>query len=68
MEKPIPTYDYVSFNADLVNACEEYIEYLDTAEDPNKEDYDYAHLIFEAALQAVYGKDVWIFVSEKLDG
>lgn len=47
----------------LINTCEEYMNFLESKD--YHEDHDYAHYIFEAALEALYGPEVWAFVNSK---
>ena len=47
----------------VAKLCREYIEELD------REDYvddDLETYIFEAAIEAVFGKDVWIWINKRL--
>lgn len=47
----------------LRNICQAYIDELD---EKGWADDDTTHYIFEAAMEAVFGKDVWIWVNSKL--
>lgn len=47
---------------ELIKVCKEYIEDMDN-EDFHEDDDD-QHYIFEAALEAVFGKDVWKWVNQ----
>jgi len=48
---------------DLRDVCIEYIDFIDG--DDYHEDNDYAHYIFEAALETVYGKNVWNWINKR---
>lgn len=58
--QPLPNPDF----AELIKACKEYIEVLDDEE--IHEDSDDNHYIFEAALEAVFGADVWKWINAKV--
>lgn len=49
---------------DLKNVCQEYINYINSEE--YHEDNDYKHYIYETALETIFGKDVWDFVNSKI--
>jgi hypothetical protein len=54
-------------NSEITEACEEYLLFL-TSEQYNEDRLiDYENNIFEKALEAVYGEDVWDFVNEQMD-
>lgn len=61
-EKPKPL-DKPDFSA-LVGWCEEYVKGLD-GESGNDID-EQEHFIFEAAMVAVYGSDVWKWINARL--
>lgn len=44
----------------LKTLCREYVE-----TDPDELDDDLEHYIFEAAIETIYGKDVWKFINSK---
>jgi hypothetical protein len=44
---------------ELVVACDEYMEYLKSGERHEDKDGDYKNTIFEKALEAVFGKNIW---------
>lgn len=48
---------------DLIEACQDYLDYIDSPEYHEDGVDDYEHAIFEAALQAVFGRDVFDFVN-----
>ena len=47
----------------LERLCVDYIKDLANGKHPGD---DYTHWFFEAALEAMYGHDVWKFVNERL--
>lgn len=55
---PVDDPDY----KDLIGVCKQYLHEL--AEYGHADD-DYEHYIFEAAMTAIFGKDVWKFVNSK---
>ena len=57
--KPLPNIDI----SKLQKRCCEYIDEVATGD---YLDEDYRYYIFEAAVSAVFGKDVWNFVNSKL--
>lgn len=51
----------------VLEACKEYIDFLDS-EDYHEDGIDnYEHNIFEKSLEAIYGEDVFDWVNEKID-
>lgn len=48
----------------LISVCEEYLDFLES--DDYYEDNDYDHYIYEAALEALYGEDVWLWINSHL--
>ena len=46
----------------LIAVCHDYIHELATL---GYADEDYPHYIYEAALTAIYGEDVWKFINSK---
>lgn len=48
----------------LIEICESYIEFIDNDKEYT-EDNDFDHYIFETALEAIYGDDVWEFVNNR---
>ena len=50
--------------ADLQHSCQAYIDAIATG--TYHEDDDDQHYIFEAALEALYGKDIWDWIQEQL--
>jgi hypothetical protein len=54
--KPLAEPDWT----DLKKVCEEYIAALAKDYYP---DEDFGHYIYEAALEAIYGPDVWGFIN-----
>lgn len=45
----------------LQKLCAEYMEFL--ISDEYHEDNDYHQFIYEAAIEALYGKDIWTFIN-----
>lgn len=54
--------NYPNFD-ELKKLCEEYINVVD---EDGYEDDDLTSFIFEKAIEAFYGKDIWEWVDEKL--
>lgn len=52
---------------DLIEACQNYLDYIESPRYNSDKEYDYIHAVFEVALCAVFGKDVFDFVNEKSD-
>lgn len=66
MKKPTQL-NIEEINIDKLKAiCQRYIDFIDDDEDYH-EDNDYDHYIFEEALEAIFGKDVWDFVNNRQD-
>ena len=49
----------------LRDICQAYIDFIDDDEEYH-EDNDYDHYIFETALETIFGKDVWMFINNKI--
>jgi hypothetical protein len=49
----------------LIEQCQEYIDFIDS--DEYHEDGNDAHYIFEAAMMAVFGNDVFKWVNKRVD-
>lgn len=49
---------------DLRDTVKGYIDFVDRPD--YHEDNDYKYYIFEAAITAMYGKEVWDWISEKM--
>ena len=47
---------------ELIDGCQEYLDYLTSEE--YHEDNDLEHFIFESAMEAVFGKDVWEYINK----
>ena len=62
MEKPIPLPDDQIDLTSLRAECQEYIDSI--ADGSYHEDNDTAHYIFESALKAIYGKDIFNYINE----
>jgi transcription initiation factor IIE alpha subunit len=56
--KPLPNPDF----SKVISQCQEYIKDL---EEDGTEDDDSCHYIFESAMTAVFGSDVWKWVRSK---
>ena len=50
--------------AKLRAVCQQYIDHIATG---GSEDNDYDHYIFESALEAIFGPDVWDFINKTPD-
>lgn len=48
----------------LRNICQDYINFIDNDEEYH-EDNDYKEYIFEAAMETVFGKEVWTYVNNR---
>lgn len=48
----------------LREVCQQYIDFIDNDEEYH-DDNDYDHYIFEKALEAIFGKEVWKFINYK---
>jgi len=62
MEKPKPLEKIDP--QELIEICQEYMDFIDDDEEYH-EDNDYSSYIFEKAMEAVYGKDVWTFINAR---
>lgn len=60
-----PTRIAMPFWMPLYMICQQYI---DSCEKNNHVDEDLEHYIFEAAMEAVFGPDVWKYVNKHYDG
>lgn len=62
MEKPkqLETIDLEA----LKEVCNDYINFIDSED--YHEDNDFDHYIFEAAMETVFGKDVWKYINSKI--
>ncbi len=47
----------------LILVCESHLQQIDEEE---REDNDSEHYIYEAAMEAIYGSDVWKFINKKI--
>lgn len=63
MDKPtaLPNPDF----AELLEQCQKYIDFM--ASDEYYSDNDYAHYIYEATIEAVYGPDVWKWINTQVN-
>jgi hypothetical protein len=64
MEKPIRK-GIVLFE-DVIKACEDYIDYLDSDDCHEDRIGKYEYYVFETALTVTYGPDVWKWVDNKI--
>jgi len=64
MNKPPPWR--VVLTRPITKAVEQYIDFLDSDDYNEDEDDDYKNAIFEAAVEAVYGKEVWTWIRAKM--
>ena len=62
-EKPLPLPMIDQDFTQVIKLCESYINDLDK---DGWVDEDMDHYIFEAAMEAVYGKSVWEWINKKL--
>ena len=68
--EPVPDPDF----SELIEYCSKYLDAIETdseylAENPIQDavySSDIQHKIREAALEAIYGEDVWEFINERL--
>lgn len=60
-EKPIPLQD-MNFDK-LIGMCRDYMSQIMNG---TRDDDDIKEYIFEAAIEAVYGKKVWPWINKKL--
>lgn len=50
----------------LKERCKEYIEIISNADHCDDELIDPEHYIFEEAMEALYGKDIWNFINKNI--
>jgi hypothetical protein len=62
MEKPLPLPNNQVDLTMLRAECQEYIDSI--ADGSYHEDSDIEHYLFEAALEAIYGKDIFNYINE----
>ena len=55
--EPLENPDYTN----LIDTCKGYLKELN---DKGYANEDYSHYIFEEAMNAIFGKDVWIFINK----
>ena len=48
----------------LRDICQEYIDFVDDDKEYH-EDHDYEAYIFEAAVTAIFGREVWEFINNR---
>jgi len=48
----------------LRKVCQEYVDFVDNDKE-YYEDNDHDHYIFEKALEAIFGSDVWEFINNR---
>lgn len=53
----------------LIKSCQEYIDFIDSVGEDYSEDGldDFEHRIFETAVTAVYGREVWDWINKRQD-
>lgn len=64
MEKPIILKDEDFNLKDLKDTCQGYLDFVDNDKEYN-EDNDYSSYIFETAMEALFGKDVFQWVNQR---
>jgi translation elongation factor EF-G len=64
--KPIQRWPNRSQLRELRDACQSYVDFLDSDGYNDDEAGDYDHRIFEATMETFYGKDIWKWVNSKL--
>jgi hypothetical protein len=53
---------------ELEKSCQEYLDFIDNDEDYNEDELDdYKQFVFERAMEAVFGNEVWEFVNNRQD-
>lgn len=60
-EIKIPTINQEPNFKKLKEVCEDYMKFLRSEEYHSDNDFD--HFIYEAAMEAFYGKDVWKYIN-----
>jgi hypothetical protein len=50
---------------DLIEAAQEYVEYIDSEEYHEDGLSDYENQIFESAMEAVFGSKIWCWINER---
>jgi hypothetical protein len=62
-----PTYNkhYEDNMANVIEECENYLDFMDKDNSEFNEDGidDYRYRIFESVMEALYGKDIWKFIN-----
>lgn len=64
MQKPILLKDENINLEELKKTCQNYIDFIDD-DAQYTEDNDYSHYIFENAMEALFGKDIWEFINNR---
>ena len=64
MKKPKILKDEQINLQELKDTCQYYIDFIDNNEIYH-EDNDNAHYVFEKAMEALFGKDVWSFINNR---
>jgi hypothetical protein len=63
-DKPQPDYDFSKFGK-VIDICREYIDFMWSK--GYYEENDFKQYIFAAAMEAVYGKDIFEIIRHKID-
>lgn len=66
MKKPSMAWN-VPECPDLISTCQDYLDYIESSKYNSNKASDHENAIFEAALRAVFGEDVFDFVNWKSD-
>lgn len=68
MDKPIPIPTTQDSFASLKESVQNYIDFIDNDEEYNEDELDnYEHDIFEKAVTAIYGRQVWDWINKRRD-
>lgn len=57
--KPLNQIDFT----ELIDMCQQYIDFVDS--DEYHEDNDYKYYVFEKSMEAVFGESVWDFINNR---
>ena len=64
MEKPKQLESEAIELQNLRDICQEFINFIDDDTEYH-EDNDYRQFIYEAAMETIFGKDVWKFINNR---
>lgn len=67
MNKPTPEFLFVEDFRDIVEAAQEYIDYIDSDEYNDDRVEDYEESILEAVLLTVYGKNIFDWTYKRIE-